>query len=75
MSTDRRCPVCESTKLEPGSIQSTGRIYFRPENTKFLSMGTNDVPLVANFCMDCGNVMLIGDMRKADKLLGKAKPH
>jgi len=75
MATDKQCPICSSTHLEPGSIQSTGRIYFRPENTKFLTATTNDVPLVANICMACGHVMLVGDLRKAERLLDKAKPH
>jgi glucose/arabinose dehydrogenase len=73
MTTERKCPSCASTKLEPGAIHSTGRIYFRPENTKFLTLGTSDVPLTANLCMDCGNVMLVGDLHKANKLVGKAK--
>ena len=75
MNPERRCPSCESTELEPGRIQSTGKVYFRPENTKFLTFGTNDVELSANICMNCGNVMLVGDLRKATKVLDKAKAH
>jgi len=75
MSIEQKCPACDSTLLEPGSIQSTGRIYFRPENTRFLTLGTNDIPVVANLCANCGHIMLVGDLRKANKLLGKAKPH
>jgi predicted nucleic-acid-binding Zn-ribbon protein len=75
MSNERKCPSCGSTNLEPGNIQSTGRIYFRPENTKFLTLGTGDVPITANICTDCGHLMLVGELRKANKLFGKAKPH
>lgn len=75
MNTERRCPGCGSTELEPGTIQSSGKVYFRPENTKFLTFGTNDVELSANLCMNCGHVMLVGDLRKANRLLDKAKPH
>ena len=75
MITERKCPSCGSMKLEPGNVQSTGKIYFRPENTKFFTMGTNDIMLSANICMDCGYVMLIGDIRKATRILSKAKPH
>lgn len=74
MSTDRKCPECGSARLELGDIQSTGRIYFRPNKTKFLKLRTNDVPIVASMCMDCGDVMLLGDLRKADILLDRAKP-
>ncbi|GAA5496400.1 hypothetical protein SAMN02745181_0297 [Rubritalea squalenifaciens DSM 18772] len=75
MSKERQCPCCGSAKLEPGKVQSSGKVYFRPENTKFLTLGTNDVELSANLCMDCGYVMLIGDMRKANKLLNKSQAH
>lgn len=75
MTAERKCPSCDSTDLQPGNIQSTGKVYFRPENTSFLTLGTNDVALSANICMNCGYVMLVGDLRKATKLLNKAKPH
>ncbi len=75
MNAERKCPSCGSTELEPGNVQSTGKIYFRPENTKFLTLGTNDIMLSANICMACGYVMLIGDLRKATKILSKAKAH
>lgn len=75
MNTERKCPSCGSTELEPGNVQSTGKIYFRPENTKFFILGTNDVALSANLCMNCGHVMLVGDLHKATKILDKAKAH
>lgn len=75
MTINRKCPACDSERLESGSIQSTGRIYFRPDNTKFMTLGTNDVELSAILCMECGHVMLVGDLRKADKLLYKDKAH
>ena len=75
MSEERRCPSCSSTKLEPGKMQSTGSLYFRPENTKFLTLGTNDVQVSGNMCMNCGYIMLVGDLRKATKVLGKAEAH
>ena len=75
MNSERKCPSCSSTNLEPGSVQSTGRVHFRPENTKFFTLGTNEVAVAANVCMECGNVMLVADLRKAAKLLDKAKAH
>jgi len=75
MNTERKCPSCGSTELEPGNVQSTGKVYFRPENAKFLTLGTSNVELSANLCMACGHVMLVGDLRKATKILDKAKAH
>ena len=75
MNSQRKCPSCSSTNLEPGTIQSTGRIHFRPENTNFFTLSTNEVAIVSNVCLDCGNVMLVADTRKAAKLLDKARVH
>ena len=75
MKNDRKCPSCGSTCLEPGAIQSTGKVYFRPENTSFFTLNTADVPIEASLCMDCGYVMMIGDLRKANKILKQAKAH
>ena len=75
MSLEGICPLCNSNNIEPGAIQSTGRIYFRPENTKFFTLSTNDVPVNANMCMECGHIMLVGDLHKANKLLKMASPH
>lgn len=75
MNAPEKRPGCESDNLEPGRIQLTGKVCFRPENTKFLTPGTSDALLSANICPDCGHVMLIGDLIKVTKLADKAKPH
>ena len=71
----KKCLRCGGTKLEPGAIQSTGSIYFRPTNSSFWSFQTVDVPVQANMCLDCGTVELVGDVRKAESLVGRASAH
>jgi hypothetical protein len=70
MKPEKKCPSCGSTRLEPGTIQTAGRVNFRPENTKFFTLGTGDVPIEANICMECGAMLLVGDLTKATKLVG-----
>ena len=72
---ERKCPSCNGTNLEPGNIQSTGKIYFRPKNTKFLTLKTADIEIEGNICTDCGYIMLVGDKNKAKSLVtGKDAP-
>jgi predicted nucleic-acid-binding Zn-ribbon protein len=37
MNELERCPICNSTNVEPGVIRSTGKLHFRPTHAKFLS--------------------------------------
>lgn len=72
---EHRCHRCGGVRLEPGSLGSFG-LTFRPSNTKFLTMQTNDVLVAANMCVDCGLIQLVGDSRKVQKLMGEpVKPH
>ena len=71
----RKCPSCGSENLEPGGIQSTGQLYFRPKNAKFLSLKTGNIKIEGNICTECGCIMLIGDKAKAMALVtGKDDP-
>jgi predicted nucleic-acid-binding Zn-ribbon protein len=74
MATEKKCLRCGSANLEPGALQSTGQLYFRAENTKFFTFQTGDVIVRANICVDCGSIELVGDVRKAQSLVGRAKP-
>ena len=72
---NRKCPSCGSEKLEPGKIQSLGRIYFRPKNAKFLNLRSGDIEIEGNICTDCGCIMLVGDPGKAKALVsGRDEP-
>ncbi len=70
-----RCRRCGSRELEPGHVQSTGKVYFRPQNAKFLTLRTADILLHANICLACGLVELVGDVTKARALTERAQPH
>lgn len=67
----RKCPICEGEEFANGSIQANGRVGFRPNKTKFISIHTADVRLSARICLGCGFVMLTGDAKKVRALVGK----
>ena len=75
MSETKKCIRCGGERLEPGRIQSTGRIYFRPENTQFLQLKTADIAVTANICLECGTIELVGDVVKVSKLVERVRPH
>jgi predicted nucleic-acid-binding Zn-ribbon protein len=70
MDEKKKCLRCGSTNLEPGSIQSNGKVCFRPKKAKFLSTRSADVCVKANICIDCGHMEFVGDAKKT-KLLVK----
>lgn len=75
MTSERKCTECGGTDLEPGAIQSTGKLYFRPANAKFLTLRTADISVNANVCVDCGHVQLVADVEKLAALTTRAKPY
>jgi hypothetical protein len=74
MTTEKACLRCGGKNLEPGVVQSTGRIHFRATNTKLMTFHTSDIAINANICLDCGTLDLVGDVKKAQSLTGRAKP-
>jgi len=68
MNTLQKCPNCNSTNMEPGTLGSTGKIHFRPEDAKFLKLKTANVDVAASLCMDCGYLVLTGDTEKTKAL-------
>jgi hypothetical protein len=73
MPTEKKCLRCGSTNLQPGRLQATGRVSFTPDNARFFTLQTSDVPVRADICLDCGTVELVGDVQKAQSLTGAAK--
>lgn len=69
-----QCSRCGCTDAEPGSIASTGRLYFRPTNSKFLTMKTANIEVKANACTGCGHVDFVADVGKLNTLTARAEP-
>ena len=59
-----KCVSCGGTNVEPGKLTGTGEVSFKPEHTKFLKAATSNVGIKANMCMDCGCLVLVGDVEK-----------
>jgi len=71
MSEEKKCLRCGGTNLKPGAIESTGKIYARPNEAKLDTLLTTGVLVNVNICFDCGYVETVVDVDKA-KLLIKA---
>ncbi len=61
----KKCIKCGSENLQSGKLQSTGNLAFYPEKTKFMTLKTSNINAMANMCMDCGFIEIIGDINKA----------
>lgn len=64
-----RCAACGHSVLVPGTIQGTGRLYFRPEKTRFWTFQEGLVPLRSRVCSACGHIQLLADTQKLTSLL------
>lgn len=62
------CPICKGGQMVPGHLQSTGRIYFRPQKTKFWTLKDSNVETTARLCRRCGAIVWFGDLSKFDSL-------
>ncbi|HOX39826.1 MAG TPA: helix-turn-helix domain-containing protein [Candidatus Brocadiia bacterium] len=69
-----RCAACGHSALVEGRVQGTGRMYFRPEKTKFWVFSEALVPLTARVCSACGYVQMHADVEKLNRLLPEDKP-
>lgn len=69
MSEGPKCIRCGSTNLSTGWVQSTGKMYFRPDKVKFFAPRTADLAVSGRMCMECGFLELVGDLRKAQSLV------
>jgi hypothetical protein len=59
--------------MEPGGLQSRGGVSFHPANSTFWTLQPN-VAIQAFLCLDCGNLELVGDVKKAEALVGEGEP-
>jgi predicted nucleic-acid-binding Zn-ribbon protein len=72
MDTQKKCLRCGSTNLTPSELQSTGKIYSRPKDSKAVTIFTSGAELKGTMCMDCGHVELWVDVAKAKSIAREA---
>jgi excisionase family DNA binding protein len=63
-----RCAACGHSFLVEGRVQGTGRLYFRPDKTKFWTMTESMVPVRGKVCPACGFIQLFADVERLRKL-------
>jgi len=66
-----KCIACGHASLVSGTVQSTGKVYFRPDKTRFFTLSEALVAVEARVCPQCGFVQTFADTSKLDKLLKK----
>jgi excisionase family DNA binding protein len=68
-----RCVSCGHGVLAPGRLQGTGRLYFKPEKTKFWSFEESLIPMRAHVCVACGYMQIHADTGKLQRLMPSEK--
>ena len=63
-----RCAACGHKTLVEGRLQGTGRLYFKPERTRFWVFAESLVATRAKVCPACGYVQLHADTGKLNRL-------
>jgi excisionase family DNA binding protein len=63
-----RCASCGHSELIDGRLQGSGRLYFKPDKTKFWVFGDSLVDLHARVCSACGFVQVHADTSKLQRL-------
>lgn len=66
-----RCASCGHTNLLAGRLQGAGKLYFKPDKTKFWVFDHSLVPTSARVCPACGHLQLHADTGK----LGRLRPN
>ena len=72
MNEENKCLRCGGTNVKPGALQSTGKIYARPNNAKLETVFKTGVLVNVNICFECGHVEMVVLPEKL-KLITKAK--
>ena len=63
-----RCAACGHEVLLEGRLQGTGRLYFKPDKTKFWVFVESMVPIRARTCAACGYIQMHADTKHLNKL-------
>ena len=58
------CNNCGSDEIIEGNIQGTGKIYFKPQKTKFWTFKDSNVKFKAYACLNCSNIQYQVDKNK-----------
>jgi hypothetical protein len=66
----RMCDHCGGQMSASGALYSALRITFRPDNAKFLTLESGEVLTKGLMCLDCGQIKIIGDVKKLRRLTG-----
>ena len=65
-----RCASCGHTTLLTGRLQGAGKLYFKPDKTKFWVFDHSLVPTAGRVCPACGYIQLYAETDK----LGRLRP-
>jgi len=68
MSEEKKCLRCGGTNVKPGALQSTGKIYARPNDAKLETVFTTGALVNGNICFDCGHVEMVVEPDKLKSL-------
>ena len=66
-----RCAACGHSVMLEGRVQGTGRLYFRPDKTRFWTFEEALVPIRAKTCAACGYIQMHADTGKLNRLRPK----
>ncbi len=64
-----RCAACGHAILVDGRMQGAGKLYFRPDRSRFWILEESLVPIRARVCPVCGHVQIHADADKLRRLL------
>jgi ferredoxin-like protein FixX len=55
--------------MAEGTLQSTGRVYFKAKKARFWTFDENMVEVRARVCVECGYIDLYADTSKLKRLV------
>ena len=66
-----QCVRCGNPNLVPTELQSTGKVYARPMDSRPVTIFTTGVLVNGVTCLDCGHLELIVSTKKTMALVGE----
>ncbi|MHC4068251.1 MAG: hypothetical protein ACYSR8_01540 [Planctomycetota bacterium] len=66
-----QCVRCGNPNLVPTELQSTGKLYARPMDSKPVTIFTTGVLVNGIACLECGHLELIVSPKKTMSLVGE----